>query len=141
MINKTILVGRVTKDPEIRQAGSTNCCNFTLAVKRKFTKEGQPDADFINCVAWGQSANFLGNYIKKGYLLAVEGRLQTRSYESQNGKVNVTEVMCDSVENLTPKPSTQNVKTYHQENFLDAPRIEYPSHKEVEISPDDVPFY
>lgn len=146
MLNRVVLIGRITKDPELRQAGSNNCCNFTLAVNRRFAREGQQDADFINCVAWNQSANFLSQYVKKGYLLSVEGRLQTRSYDGQSGKVYVTEVVCDSVNNLTPKgasttsysqPSAPaqapSMNNSFDDSFMDTPSLE--------ISSDDLPFY
>ena len=105
-MNRVILIGRITKDAELRQTQTgVNNVSFTLAVNRKYKDEqGNTPADFINCVAWRQQAEFLGNYVKKGYLLAVEGQLQVRSYQDQQGVTKyVTEVVCDSVENLTPK--------------------------------------
>lgn len=146
MLNRVVLIGRITKDPELRQAGSNNCCNFTLAVNRRFAREGQQDADFINCVAWNQSANFLSQYVKKGYLLSVEGRLQTRSYDGQSGKVYVTEVVCDSVNNLTPKGASTTsysqpsapVQAPSMNNSFDDSFMDTPS---LEISSDDLPFY
>lgn len=155
MLNKVILIGRITKDPELKQAGDKYCCNFTLAVNRRFAKEGQQDSDFISCVTWGQSANFMSTYIKKGYLLSVEGRLQTRSYDGQIGKVYVTEVLCESVNNLTPKQSNQpqpqpqsQKPVYQEQNFLDAPRKEdtfedsfMETPFSLELEPDDLPFY
>ena len=76
--------------------------SFTVACNRRFTSQGQePQADFINCVAWRQTADYMANYVKKGALLGVEGRIQTRNYEDQTGKrVYVTEVVCDSVQTL-----------------------------------------
>ena len=133
MLNQVCLVGRIVKDPEIRQAGQTNVCNFTLAVNRKFKKEGQPDSDFINCTVFGKTAEFMGNYIKKGYLLSVNGSLQTRSYDGQNGKVFVTEVMCDSVDNLTSKePGKAKEK---QQNDYDS------IGGDINIDSSELPFY
>ena len=104
-INKVILVGRLTRDVEVRKTGSgLSVASFTVAVSRRFARQdaqnnNQPSADFISCVAWRQAADFLGNYGKKGTLIGVEGRIQTRSYDGNDGrKVYVTEVVCDTVE-------------------------------------------
>ena len=95
MINRVVLTGRLTRDLELRRTQSgTSVVSFTLAVDRNFRREGQPEADFINCVAWRQSADFLGQYARKGALVGVEGRIQTRSYDRQDGtKQYVTEVL------------------------------------------------
>ena len=108
-LNRTILIGRITRDPELKKTQSgVSVVSFNLAVNRKFKKEGQPDADFINCVAWNHSADFLGNYIKKGHLLGVEGRIETRNYDDKDGKkVYVTEVVCDTVQALESKSQRQ----------------------------------
>lgn len=116
MINKSIITGRLTKDVDLRKTGSgTSVASFTLAVNRKFVKEGEQEADFINCVAWRQSADFLKQYAGKGDMIGVEGRIQTRSYDDQNGrKVYVTEVVCDNVCILASKnkeQATNNVQT------------------------------
>jgi len=100
MINRVILVGRLTKDPALRKtANGTSVATFTVACDRRFQGQNQENqADFINCVAWRQSADFLSQYASKGRLVGVEGRIQTRSYDDQTGKrVYVTEVVCDSV--------------------------------------------
>lgn len=100
-MNKVELIGRLTKDPEIRTtANQVAFCNFTLAVDRSFKdSNGQRQADFINCVAWRQTATFIQKYFRKGNRLAVIGSIQTRSYEDKNGqKVFVTEVIADEVE-------------------------------------------
>lgn len=108
-MNKAILTGRITKDVELRttQNGIANVV-FTLAVNRGYKDaNGNYPADFINCVAWRQQAEYMANYVKKGYLLAVEGQIQVRTYQNQHGQtVYVTEVMCESVENLTPREQT-----------------------------------
>ena len=105
MINKSIITGRLTKDVELKKTGSgTSVAGFTLAVNRRFAKDGEQEADFISCVAWRQSADFLAQYAGKGDLIGVEGRIQTRSYDDQNGrKVYVTEVVCDNVSILASK--------------------------------------
>lgn len=103
MINRTILVGRITRDPELRKTQNGNSVvSFTVACNRRFGDQDQ--ADFINCVAWNQSADFLANYIKKGALLGVEGRIQSRTYENREGQtVYVQEVVCDTVQALEPR--------------------------------------
>jgi single-strand DNA-binding protein len=104
-INRVVLVGRLTRDVEVRKTASgLSVASFTVAVSRRYSRQdnqnsNQPTADFISCVAWRQSADFLGNYGKKGTLVGIEGRIQTRSYDANDGhKVYVTEVICDSVE-------------------------------------------
>ena len=113
MINKAILVGRITRDPELRKTNTgLSTVSFTLACNRKFSnQENGQDADFINCVAWRHSADFMNNYVKKGSLLGIEGRIQTRNYKDQTDKtVYVTEVVCDSVQLLESKKDTQSTK-------------------------------
>lgn len=100
-MNKVELIGRLTKDPEIRiTSNQVAFCNFMLAVDRNFKdSKGQRQADFINCVAWRQTATFIQKYFRKGNRLAVIGSIQTRSYEDKNGqKVFVTEVIADEAE-------------------------------------------
>lgn len=98
-MNKVILLGRLTKDPEVRYTQSENMlaiARYTLAVDRRFKKEGQPSADFINCVAFGKSAEFAEKYMTKGRLFGVIGKIQTRNYENdKKEKVYVTEVVVD----------------------------------------------
>ena len=110
MINKVILVGRITKDPELRKTQSgASVVSFTLACNRRVKQEGQPEADFINCQAWGKTAEVICQYVFKGHLLGLEGRIQTRSYDDKDGKrVYVTEVVCDSVQFLESKKSDQS---------------------------------
>lgn len=106
MLNKVLLNGRITKDPEVKSTTSgLYVCQFSVAVTRDYkNSNGEYDADFINCVAWRGTAEYLGNYVVKGDLLAVVGTLQTRSYKDQNGQNrNVTEVIVESVNNLSPK--------------------------------------
>ncbi|WP_017756740.1 single-stranded DNA-binding protein [Calidifontibacillus oryziterrae] len=110
MINRVVLVGRLTKDPELRYTpNGVAVTQFTLAVNRTFTnQQGDREADFINCVVWRRAAENVANFLKKGSLAGVEGRLQTRNYEGQDGRrVYVTEVVADSVQFLEPKGSGQ----------------------------------
>ena len=163
MINRVLLVGRLTKEPELRTTSSgAKVCQYTLAVNRTRKAEGQPDADFINCVAWNKTAELMNQYLSKGALIGIEGRIQTRSYDNQQGqKVYVTEVFCDSVAFLEPKRSveeqfherqTNNYETQNQ--AYTTPRTQ-PQRQPVQyavnltaqaeqdtldISPDDLPF-
>ena len=99
-MNKAILVGRLTRDPELRTtANGTSVCTFSIAVNRRFKNaEGGYDADFINCVAWRQQAEFMAKYFAKGRMVGVVGSIQTRNYDNKEGqKVYVTEVAVDEV--------------------------------------------
>lgn len=99
-MNKVVLIGRMTKDPELKFTPGTGTavCTFTMAVNRRFKKEGQPDADFIPIVVWGKQAESTANYMSKGKLLSVAGRIETRSYEAKDGgRRYVTEVVADEV--------------------------------------------
>ena len=98
-MNKAILVGRLTKDPELKTtAGGVSVCSFTIAVNRRFRNaEGNYDADFINCVAWRQQADFLSKFFSKGRMVGVIGSIQTRNYERDGQRVYVTEVVADEI--------------------------------------------
>ncbi|PCF84623.1 single-stranded DNA-binding protein [Staphylococcus intermedius] len=111
MLNRTILVGRLTKDPDFRTTPSgVSVATFTLAVNRTFTNaQGEREADFINCVVFRKQAENVNNFLFKGSLAGVDGRLQSRSYENKEGnRVFVTEVVCDSVQFLEPKNNNQS---------------------------------
>lgn len=106
MINRVILVGRLTRDPnELRRTGNDLAfASFTVAVDNRFAKTEENRTNFINCVVFGKSAEFLTNYAKKGSLVGIEGRLQSRSYDDKDGKrVYVTDVVCDNVQLLESK--------------------------------------
>ena len=111
-MNKVILIGRLTRDPELRTTPSgTATTSFTIAVDRTFVNQqtGQRETDFINCVAWRKQAENISRYCTKGTQVAVEGRIQTRNYEAQDGtKRYVTEVICDNVTFLGSKNSNNN---------------------------------
>jgi len=109
MMNRVVLVGRLTKDPDLRYTpNGVAVSSFTLAVNRTFTnQQGEREADFINCVVWRKAAENVANYLKKGSLAGVDGRIQTRSFEGQDGKrVYVTEVLAESVQFLEPRNSS-----------------------------------
>ncbi len=115
MINSVTLVGRLTKDPELRTTPSgVEVGNFTLAVNRTFTNQnGEREADFINCIVFRKQAVNVNQYLSKGKLAGIVGRLQTRSYDNKEGqKVFVTEVVCDNVQFLEPKDSQNGSNSY-----------------------------
>lgn len=108
-MNKVVLIGRLTKDPECKfVASGTAVCHLTLAVDRRFKKEEGPSADFIPVVVWGKIGENAANYLHKGSLCSVAGRIETRSYEAKDGKRFVTEVVADEVKFLDPKKSGSN---------------------------------
>lgn len=111
MLNKAILIGRLTKDPELKSTGGgTSVLSFTLAVKRNYKSIDNTYAtDFVNCVAYRQTAEFISNYFKKGNMIAIEGRLQTRSWESDGKKRTVTEIAVESVTFCGEKKDTESL--------------------------------
>lgn len=114
-LNVVALVGRLTRDPQLkRTAQGEAVTSFTLAVNRNYTsRDGQQQADFINCVVWKKLAENVDKYCSKGSLVGVEGRIQTRSYENNQGqRVNVVEVVCDSVQFLETKKAENNNQGY-----------------------------
>lgn len=109
-MNKVVLIGRITKDPDIKYTPSgVAVVSCVVAVDRDFKDaNGNTSTDFISCVAWRSQAEFIANYIKKGYMIAISGSIQVRTYQTQSGENRlVTEVLVDSVKNLTPKESNQ----------------------------------
>lgn len=141
MLNRVILIGRLTKDPELRYTPSgVATTTFTLAVDRNYTnQQGQREADFINVVTWRGLAENVANYLKKGRLTAVEGRIQTRNYENNEGKkVYVTEVIADNVRFLeSANPQRRDQDNRNQSGFED-PFADDSS--PIDISDDDLPF-
>jgi single-strand DNA-binding protein len=98
-MNKVILLGRLTKDPEMRYTSTNNTavCTFSLAVNRRFARQGEErQADFISCQAWDKTAEFIGQYFKKGSMIGIVGRLQVRAWDDKEGKKHfVTEVVVE----------------------------------------------
>ena len=109
-MNKAILIGRLTRDPELRYTDSNRAvCQFSIAIDRPFTNQstGQRETDFINIVVWDKQAENVGKYMTKGRLVAVEGRIQTRNYDNNEGKkVYVTEVVASNIQFLESKNAT-----------------------------------
>lgn len=112
VMNKVILMGRLTRDPDIRYSQgekATAVARFSLAVDRKFKQDGQPTADFINCVAFGRQGEFAEKYFRKGTKILVTGRIQTGSYTNREGqKVYTTDVVVEEQEFAESKAATQN---------------------------------
>lgn len=108
-MNRTVLVGRLTKDPELRYTQSgIAVANFTIAVDRKFAKDGNQSADFIPVIVWQKQAENVAKYLSKGRLVAVDGRIQTSSYDNKDGqRVYRTDVVADQVEFLSTKSDTR----------------------------------
>lgn len=133
MINRVVLVGRLTKDVEVKKTQSgLSVAQFTVACDRRSQDQA---ADFINCVAWRQSADFLGQYAKKGQMVGVDGRLQSRSYERDGSKIYVTEVIADNVKILESRDKQSFRKSdYDNDSAKEAVEDEYG------ISSDDLPF-
>lgn len=131
MVNNVVLIGRITKDLELRTTTTGNSVlSFTLAVNRDFVKDGQQDADFIQCQAWNKTAELMNEYLHKGSMIAVQGRLSVREYQDKNGdKKWSTEVVVNSVQFLEPKQQGQS-----------KPRQEVKEKPIPDISSDDLPF-
>ena len=163
-MNKVILIGRLTRDPELRTISTGNATtSFTIAVNRNFTNQnGEREADFINCVAWRKQAENIAKYCTKGSQVAVEGRIQTRNYDAQDGtKRYVTEVIADNVTFLSSRAggqipeSSSNTSSYAASNAVsnnngmvnndivtsDLDMDPYAAMgNEVSLSDDDLPF-
>ena len=160
MINSVVLVGRLTKDIELRKTQSgLSVASFTVACDRRLSQEqknnGEQSADFISCVAWRGSADFLGKYAHKGDTVGVDGRIQTRNYDRDGQKVYVTEIVCDTVNLLESKSQSQSraQNSGYQDNSYQQPYSQpKPSTNDdfvsddfgagigMDISSDDLPF-
>lgn len=133
MLNRVILIGRLTADPSLRYTpAGVAVTQFTLAVDRPFTSNGEREADFIPVITWRQLAETCANYLRKGRLTAVEGRIQVRNYENNDGKrVYVTEVIADSVRFL--ESNKQQGTSAKDDPFAD-------DGKPIEFNDSDLPF-
>lgn len=143
MINSVTLIGRLTKDPELRHTNSGLAyVRFTIAVNRKFkSQNGEREADFINCVIWRQRAENLANWAKKGALIGITGRIQTRNYENQQGqRVYVTEVVADSFQLLEFNKQNNQGQSQSYNQQPDFGRNKQMQSSPMDISDDDLPF-
>lgn len=137
MINNVVLIGRLTRDVDLRHTPQNQVVGqFTLAVNRNFKNQnGEYDADFINCVIWGKSAENFANWAKKGNLVGINGRVQTRNYENQQGqRVYVTEVVAENFQLLEKRNNSANQNSMAEQmppSFAGDP---------MDIKDDDLPF-
>ena len=143
-MNKVILMGRLTRDPEMRQTqNGTSVCSFSIAVNRRFAKDGQQNADFINCTAWRQQAEFICKYFGKGAMISVVGNLQSRSWENQEGKKQyATDVVVDEVYFTGSKTESHTstdggFSVQEKDPFAD---IDTMGFQAIDGSEDDLPF-
>jgi single-strand DNA-binding protein len=147
MLNRVILIGRTTRDVDFRRTSNgTPVASFTLALDNRFVlKDGKPSTDFISCVAWSNTAETMEKYVRKGALIAIEGRIQTRNYDNKDGnRVYITEVVVENMrmlESRGERSSSSNLDGYEpasssRESYEEvmSPEIEY------DISDDDLPF-
>ncbi|WP_415597269.1 MULTISPECIES: single-stranded DNA-binding protein [Liquorilactobacillus] len=135
-MNRTVLVGRLTKDPDLRYTSSgTAVASFLLAVNRSFKNQsGEREADFINCIIWRKAAENFANFTHKGSLVGVDGRIQTRNYENKEGnRVYVTEIIVENFDLLESKSSNQNSQSGQQNN-------QHSNNAPIDIQDDDLPF-
>ena len=146
MINRVTLVGRLTKDPNFTE-NQVAVANFTVAVNRTFkNKNGEQEADFINVVTFRKQAENVNNYLSKGSLVGIDGRIQTRNYENKEGqRIFVTEVVADSVQFLEPKSQSkgQSQQQSGQAKPQQAPAKDNPfanANGPIDITDDDLPF-
>lgn len=126
-MNKVVLMGRLTRDPEVRYSQGENAlaiARFTLAVDRRFRRDGEQSADFINCVVFGKSAEFTERYFRQGMRIVVSGRIQTGSYTNRDGvKVYTTEVVVEEQEFAESKNASGSSQSY-QTSPASAPRVD-----------------
>lgn len=138
MINNVTLVGRLTRDPELRYTPSNIAITtFNMAVNRNFKNQaGDREADFINCMIWRQQAENLASWAKKGALIGITGRIQTRSYDNQQGqRIYVTEVVAETFQLLEKRDNSAN-----QSNIEDQMPASFVVTNPLDISDDDFPF-
>lgn len=122
-MNRVILIGRLTKDPEIRTSGNYTITSFSIAVDRKFKRDGEPEADFFNCTAFNKTAEFVEKYCKKGMKMVVEGRIQNDNYEKDGVKHYGVKIMVDSLEFAESKSASSTPSTKVEvtgDEFVDA---------------------
>jgi single-strand DNA-binding protein len=143
-MNKVILMGRLTKDVEIRQTpNNLSVARFTIAVNRRFAKDGGQQADFINCIAWRKTGEFISRYFQKGSMIAVVGSIQTRSWDGNDGKKQyATEVIVDEAYFTGSKTENTGGNTATDElvNRLEGLNEEYDEFADLDGSVEDLPF-
>lgn len=143
MINRVVLVGRITKEVDLKATtNNVSVAQFTLAVNRNYTSQsGEKQADFISCVAWRNQAEFMKKFVKKGALLGIEGRIQTRNYEDSTGTTRyVTEVQVDSVQLLESKGDSSPSGEYEDKTSREEQQDEFYETSKKLVADDDLPF-
>lgn len=143
-MNSVNLTGRITKDLELRKTQSgTSVIQFTLAVNRRFKVEGQPDADFIQCIAWGKTADTMNQYLHKGSLIGVEGRITTGTFQDKDGRtVYTTDVTIENFDFLESR-GTDQAQTYTPQYTQQAQTNDVAedfANDTLDIQSDDLPF-
>lgn len=139
-MNSTQLIGRVTKDIELKYTSSNKeYVKFTLAVKRDFKTNGEYETDWISCITWSKSAIFMSNYVKKGHQIAINGRIQTGSYNDKEGRtVYTTDVVAENVQSLEKKQS--NEPNFVNEEAKEVYERVHRNTPSIDVSEDDLPF-
>ena len=141
MLNKAILVGRLTRDPELKSTASgTSVLNFTVAITRRYKDaNGERQSDFVNCVAFRQTAEFISNYFKKGNMISVDGTIQTRTWDDNEGKRHyVTEVLVNDAGFIESKREMENGAARKSADSEELP--EMPAEFDAGAVDDDLPF-
>jgi len=119
-MNKFTAIGRISREPEIRIAGETSVAKFGLAINRRFKRDGEPDADFINCVAFGKTAEILEKYVNKGSQLGISARVQCGNYTNKDGiKVYTTDFVVEELDLLGKRESGENARQNKQASTSD----------------------
>lgn len=161
-MNRVVLIGRLTKDIELRKTQSgTSVGSFTIAVNRRLKQEGQPEADFIRCTAWGKTAEIMSQYLAKGALVGIEGRIQTGSYQDRDGKtVYTTDVVVENFDFLESKATRgvaptfntqdQSMSSFNQGGYQQQETVNFTQNQSsiadtfdndgLDIASDDLPF-
>jgi single-strand DNA-binding protein len=150
MMNRVVLVGRLVRDPnELRRSANNNAViSFTIAVDNRFTKQEDRKADYVPCVAWSKTAEIVSQYAKKGALVGVEGRLQSRNYEKEGQKIFVLELLVDNIQFLETKAVAEQRRAAEASapsaprNTVSkqaAPQVEEDS-SQINLNDDDLPF-
>ena len=144
MINRVVLVGRMTRDPELRRTGNgAAVTSFTLALNRNYNSADGQQADYISCVTWNKVAENVEKYCSKGSLVGVEGRLRSRSYDNAQGqRVYVTEVVCDSVQFLETKPRDKyEEQQYHSQSTYNPNQYQQPQNQQQDSFMNENPSF
>ncbi|WP_057828713.1 single-stranded DNA-binding protein [Liquorilactobacillus cacaonum] len=145
MMNKATIIGRLTRDPDLKYTQSgIAVAAFTVAVNRRYTnQQGEREADFINCVIWRKAAEIFCNYTHKGSLVGVDGHLQTRSYDAQDGhKVFITELVIDEFDFLETKKQAEQNHDQISQNYVQNQAVDVfeANGQQIDISDEDLPF-